>query len=272
MSKIRVISILLAGFLVSWLSTYSIRSESVYRSVHDMGFRFSAMVPHGKDTGSARFDAQYVRIEPAKYYKKPPVLSEPLPIDTKPLARFKAGREEHLIIPAAGMMVVVLALISVLAIRSDLRASLACDRDLKLTKLTGMFTLIVAVSIGATMLFRLFLTGVDDGLIARASTIGDSGHVFHYTQQTLSMSYASLMMLYTGVGLATFLVLVWVGFRVLPVDQEHLISRDEVAPRKTLVSRMFRPLRFAGYALLIGINLMLVLAPWTNTMWGLILR
>lgn len=271
MSKIRVISILLAGFLVSWLCTYSIRSESVYRSVHDMGYRFSAIVPHGKDTGSARFDAQYVRIEPAMYYKKPPVLSEPLPVNTKPLDRFKAGREEHLIIPAAGMMVVVLALISVLAIRSDLRASLACDRDLKLTKLSGMFTLIAAVSIAGTMLFRLFLTGVDDGLIARASTIGNSGHVFHYTQQTLSMSYASLMMLYTGVGLATFLVLVWIGLRVLPVDQERLVTREDT-PRNTLVSGLIKPLRFAGYALLIGINLMLVLAPWTNTMWGLILR
>ncbi len=253
------------------MSTYSIRTESVYRSVHDMGYRFSSIVPRGKDTGSARFDAQYVRVEPAMYYKEPPVLSEALPVNTKPLARFKAGREEHLIIPAVGMMVVVLALIGVYLIRPDLRASLARDREMKLTKLTAVFTLIAAVSIGATMLFRLFLTGVDDGLIARASTIGDSGHVFHYTQQTLSMSYASLMMLYTGVGLATFLVLVWIGLRVLPVDQERLLTREET-PQKTLISGLIKPLRFAGYALLIGINLMLVLAPWTNTMWGLILR
>lgn len=236
-----------------------------------MGYRFSSIVPRGKDTGSARFDAQYVRIEPAMYYKKPPVLSEALPIKTQPLARFKAGREEHLIIPAAGVMVVMLALVGVFVIRPDLRASLARDRDLKLTKLTAVFTLIAAVSIGATMLFRLFLTGVDDGLIARASTIGNSGHVFHYTQQTLSMSYASLMMLYTGVGLATLLVLVWIGLRVLPVDHERIVTREDT-PQNMLVSRLIKPLRFAGYALLIGVNLMLVLAPWTNTMWGLILR
>jgi hypothetical protein len=268
--KIMVIAILLVGFVVSWASTYSIRNDKVYRSVHDMGYRFSTIVPHGKDIGPAGFDAQYVRVEPAMYYKKPPVLSEPLPVNTKPLDRFKAGREEHLIIPAVGMMVVVLALISVLAFRPDMRAAMAHDRGLMLSKLTGALTLIAVVSIAGMMLYRLFLTGVDDGLIARASTVSDSGHVFHFAQQTLAMSYASLMMLYTGVGLATYLVLVWFGLRMMALDQVRQYPRENSSWDK-LNSRPITLLRFAAYAFLVSINLVLILAPWSTTIWGLLI-
>jgi hypothetical protein len=263
MSQVRIFAILLLSFGLCWLATISIRSDSVYQSVHSAGHRFSTIVPSGKDIGSQKFDDQYVRIEPAMYYKTPPKLSSPLPPGLKPLARFETGRNEHVLVPMFGVFIMMCALMSVSVVNREQSSGSQRERGLMYARITLVYGLCTAACVLGLMLFRLFLTGVDDGLIERASVTGASGNVFHYAQQTLSMSFVSLIMLYAGAGIMLYLVLTWFGIRMHGVSiQEHTLAEESngfVGPRL---------LRTLGYATLACANLYLILAPWTNTMFG----
>jgi hypothetical protein len=263
MSQIRIYAILLLSFGLCWLATISIRSDAVYQSVHSAGHRFSEIVPSGKDVGSQGFDAQYVRIEPAMYYEKPPELLSPLPPGVKPLARFQAGRNEHLMIPLFGIFIMMCALITVSLINRGRTPSSQRERGMLYAKIMLVYGLTTASCVFVLMLFRLFLTGVDDGLIERALVTGAKGNVFHYAQQTLSMSFGSLMMLYAGVGITLYMVLAWIGVRMHGVGVQELELAQE--PRESIGARVLRTI---GYATLACANLYLILAPWTNTMFG----
>lgn len=271
----RITAILIAGFLLSWVITFTVRVDPMYRSIHSVGERFSHIVPRGYDKGAHNFEAQYVRVEPSSYYNDPAELlaKYDLDLDLKPNPRTDIAKREQLIVPGVGIMIVIASLITIVICRRNCIERLRGGGDGSFTRLTLGLTAMCVLSVGALLCFRLFLTGVDDGLIKRAA-IGSAQAQSYYegnltlygyydANLTLSMSFTSLMMVYIGVGITLYTVLTWFGLRMwTSAHQEY----PEVE-RNVGYARM-RTLRWAGYATLACTSTLLILAPWTNTMLG----
>jgi hypothetical protein len=261
---IRPALILASGFLVSWVLTYTVRLDSVYISVHRIGERFSQIVPVGHDTGPQEFRLQYVRVEQGWHYW--PQTQSARDLNLPERSRTKFARREHLILPAAALAITLLSVFTARGLHSF---SGGVHFSTRLLLTNSLFSVLF---VGVLVLLRVFLTGVDDGLIQTARLQSAYSDLFKYSgHRTLSMSLNSLIMVYLGVGLAAYLSQVWIGSRMIMVDHDRNHTWGERIGSIGTFPRSNRPMNIAGKAIFIGIILMLILAPWTNTWWGLLL-
>ncbi len=258
---------LIVGFVLAWAMTFIVRIDPLYQSVHSMGERFSHIVPVGHDIGTQSFQSQYVRIEPSWYYEPQTPFMKDLGLPARP--RTKILQRERLFIPSAAMAIVVLSLMTMESSRR--RSGTPWDRRASrrmFVTCAGM-TLTCVLFVGILMCFRLFLTGVDDGLIQSGALMSNSPEIHRFDgNQTLAMSYASLMLLYCGAGMLVYFVLTWIGIRAWPM-REQAITTVSSEPISIVYAR---PLRFIGISFVLAANLLLIFAPWTSTMLGLLIR
>ena len=255
---------LIAGFVLAWAMTFIVRIDPLYQSVHSMGERFSHIVPVGHDIGTHSFQTQYVRIEPSWYYQPQAGFMKDLGLPARP--RTEIVQRERMFLPAASIAIVVLSLMTMEGTRR--RSGTQWDRRASrrmFVTCAGM-TLTCVLFVGVLMCFRLFLTGVDDGLIEKGSLTSNSAEIHRFNgNQTLAMSYTSLMLLYTGAGMLLYFVLTWIGIRAWPMQDQPMTSVSNEAVR--LIHA--KPLRYMGVTFVLATNLLLIFAPWTSTMLGL---
>lgn len=255
---------LVVGFVLAWAMTFVVRIDPLYQSVHSMGERFSQVVPVGHDIGTQSFQSQYVRIEPSWYYQPQAEFMKDLGLPARP--RTELVQRERTFLAAAAISIVVLSLLTVngLRRRSEEHSDLRVNRRMFVT-CVGM-TLTCVLAVGVIMCFRLFLTGVDDGLIERGAMTSNSPDVHRFNgNQTLAMSFSSLVLLYSGAGMLLYIALTWIGIRSCgPQTQDMTTVTDE---QGSIIQA--KPLRYLGVSFILAANLALIFAPWTCTMLGL---
>ena len=114
MHALKILLVFMLGFALMWAFTLSVRVDALYTSVHNAGARFSGVVSTGDDIGSHRFSNQFVRIEPASYYrlpaKRPAFLAQPV----EPAPRVVSAQKERFILPGVMTLVGVLAVLTLI--------------------------------------------------------------------------------------------------------------------------------------------------------------
>lgn len=270
MQALKVILIFVLGFAAIWVVSLGIRIDAAYFSVQNAGYRFSSIVPTGSDIGSHQFSSQYVRIEPAVYYtepsKRPAFVESPL----DPAPRVVTARKERL---AIASVITVVGLLSTLTLVLASRERSRDDRATRRRKLVRSAALICVCGVllgGGFMFFRVFITGVDNGLIARATELGSESQAFYKASETLSMSWPTLVMLYLGVAMIAYPIMTSLGLRVMGIARrgQSTASRPPDHAGPSLAHRIMNGMFASCYAILM---LAFLLSPWTNTILGTIL-
>ncbi|MHA7814341.1 MAG: hypothetical protein ACX94C_13240 [Phycisphaerales bacterium] len=269
MHVLKVILVLAIGFAAVWAITLSVRIEAAYVSVQNAGYRFSSIVPTGSDIGSHQFSNQYVRVEPATYYTQPhkrPAFVEP-PLEPSP--RAVSAQKER--IALAGVITAV-ALLAMLTLVFASRERSTDDRDTRRRRLLHSAVVISGCGVvlgGAFMFFRVFLTGVDNALIARATEIGTDAQAYFHASETLSMSWPTLVMLYLGLAMIAYPIMTGLGLRCMGISkQARTDAHRDQDPAPMLVHRIMNGVFASCYVVL---TLTFLLSPWTNTILGTIL-
>ena len=119
------------------------------------------------------------------------------------------------------------------------------------------------------LFFRVFLTGIDDALIARATRVGTESQRYYLARQTLSMSWPTLVMLYLGTAMLAYPIMTAIGMRVLGIPaRSHQLVEAERDSQPSVIYRIMNGIFVGCYGLLLTAFL---LAPWTNTILGTLL-
>ncbi|MCR9076428.1 MAG: hypothetical protein NXI07_10365, partial [bacterium] len=121
------------------------------------------------------------------------------------------------------------------------------------------------------MLFRVFLTGIDNALIARATQLGSQMQQYYIARQTLSMSWPTLVMLYLGIAMLAYPVMTAIGVRVMGIGEQKLGSSSQRDAKDGDASLTYRIMNGMFASCYVVLMLSFLLSPWTNTILGTIL-
>lgn len=278
MRLLRSLLLIVIGIALLFFVAQGNRVRVMYDSVHSIGQRFGQSLPSGNDLGAEQGSRQLVRIEPASYYTLPDRLPASLRDGFAPEPRVLAIRRERLII--VGIIALCAMIAFVLARHSRRECEQQHMREF-LTPLrrglsdsrTSMLLLFVSlIACGSFVFYRVFLTGVDDALIARSTEramASSSSHVLGNT--TLSMSLPTLVLLYLGFVLLLLPVLIAVASRCMGVPSagqwRSMQRRANLPNDERRLHRISMGVAWCFYGML---TLSLLTAPWTTTLFGLI--
>ena len=271
MQVLKILLVFTLGFALIWLVTLSVRVDALYVSVHNAGYRFSKVVPTGDDIGSHRFSNQFVRIEPASYYslpsKRPAYLDQPV----EPAPRIISAKKERLVLPGVLTLMGALSMLTLTLARRGYARTHPDSRQRSLLQASvGVCAGGILLGIGF-MLFRVFLTGIDNALIARATQVGSEMQQYYIARQTLSMSWPTLVMLYLGIAMLAYPVMTAIGVRVMGIGEQSLGSTSKRNANDGDVSLTYRIMNGMFASCYVLLMLSFLLSPWTNTILGTIL-
>ena len=278
MHLLKATLIIFAGIALLFFVTQGNRVRVMYDSVHSIGQRFGQSLPAGNDLSVESGSHQVVRIEPASYYTLPDRLPASLRENFATVPRVQAMRRERLVIVG---IISLCAMIAFVIAHHGRRESEQLHMRELLTPLrpgmsasrTSMFLILASlVACGSFVFYRVFLTGVDDALIAR-STEGamgsSSSHILG--NSTLSMSLPTLVLLYLGFVLLLLPVFIALASRCMGVPSatswRATLRRANLASDERLVHRLSTGLAWCLYGML---TVSLLTAPWSTTLFGLI--
>ena len=276
MRLLRNLLIVVFGIALLFVVTQGNRVRVMYDSVHSIGERFGQSLPVGNDLSDEQTSRQIVRIEPASYYEVPDRLPASMRAQYAPAPRLEAIELERFVI------VGVIVLCALLAYWVAFQSRREGERRHMLEFLTpmrpgmsvqGTMLLMALASVlgcGAFVFYRVFLTGVDDALIARSTQNGLASASTHITgNTTLSMSLPTLILLYIGLVLLLMPVLIALCSRCMGVPSagrwRAMQIKANVSSYEPRWHHVTTGLAWCFYGLL---TFSLLTAPWTTTMFG----